>query len=94
MNYAYHAELLQIQKINNISGKNKTTKVCQMKPVNNQYQLQLRDQVHVYDGENSKSIESDEKVLFLVVKQSIAVWSTMYILYVQLLKKFQENWHV
>ena len=65
-----------------------------MKPVNNQYQLRLRDQVHVYDGENSKSIESDEKVLFLVVKQSIAVWSTMYILYVQLLKKFQENWYV
>ena len=69
-------------------------KVCTIKAVNNQYQLRLREQVHVYDGENSKSIKSDEKVFFLVIKQSIAAWSTMYILDIQLLKEFQENWHV
>ena len=75
-------------------------KVCKMKAVNNQHQLQLREQVHVHDGENSKrlSFKSDEKVYCFLSSSSLLlhVWSTVYLLviYVQLLKEFQENWHV
>ena len=64
-----------------------------MKAVNNQHQLRLREQVHVYDGENTKS---DENVyFFLVVKQSIAACLEYRVLIgniCQLLKEFQENW--
>ena len=48
---------------------------------------------------NSKSInaKSDEKVYCFLSSKAvyIAVWNTMYLLviYFQLLKEFQENWH-
>ena len=44
--------------------------------------MQLSGHVHLYDIENSKSIntKSNEKcILFLVVTQSIAVWSIIYL---------------
>ena len=57
-------------------------KECKMKAVNNQHQLLLKEEVHVYDGKNSKSIntKSDEKIymyMYIVscrVKKSILLF--------------------
>ena len=64
-----------------------------MKAVNNQHQLQLKEEVHAYNGE--KKIEKHKHLnVSCHVKQSIAACLEYGILIGNILKEFQENWHV
>ena len=71
---------------------------CKMKAVN-QHQLQLKEQahVHVYDGQNSKSMHttSDEKVYCFLSHKAVYNCCLEYrVLIGNILMEFQENWHV